>query len=68
MANKKSGYLRLKCRGCGALVREPSVDIKHDLANRLASFAKPSTHECDDMRIGVLDLIGATFDASENGQ
>lgn len=68
MANKKSGYLRLKCRSCGALVREQTKDVRYDMEQQLASFAKPSSHECDDQRLGVLDLIGATFDASENGQ
>lgn len=66
MANKKSGNLRLRCRSCGALVREPSVDVNHDMENRLASFAKPTTHECDEQRLGVLDLVGATFDTDED--
>lgn len=65
MANKKSGYLRFKCRSCGALIKVPHPDPLHQLKKVAANDGDWSigVHEdCDAERAGITDLIGCTFD------
>lgn len=57
----KAGYLRYKCKGCGALVRFQHKDIRSKLTAIIRSGTLTMTHECDDKRLGILDLIGCTF-------
>lgn len=56
-APARPGYLRLRCKSCGA---EEKREV-HDIPHYLTTFSDTVfTHKCDDRNMGVLVLIGGT--------
>lgn len=64
MANHKAGYLRYKCKSCGALVRIGCPDAALFMKKVAANDGdnRYGVHECDTERLGLTELIGCTFD------
>lgn len=67
MTEPRKGYLRFKCRSCGALIKETSPNVLLTMRRIVADKADVGgaigLHEnCDENRAGLTDLIGCTFD------
>lgn len=54
------GQLNFRCKQCGASVFRDVEDVQGELI-RYTDMKKP-THDCDDIHIGVLELLGGTIE------